>query len=125
MIGDGDMDDYSELQNSRLLIVAGHDEYWTAKAKVSYDRFVQEGESVMILGCNTMYRKVEYPSDTTRKILGQWDSSLVLQSIGMNYHMGGRGNTCGHCGPDIGFGGYRIIHNQAPFFEGVNFDRGD
>ena len=65
VIGDGDMDDYSELQNSRLLIVAGHNEYWTAEAKVSYDRFVQEGGLVMILGGNTMYRKVEYPSDTT------------------------------------------------------------
>ncbi len=125
VIGDGEMDDYSELQNSRLLIVAGHNEYWTEEAKDSYDRFVQEGGSVMILGGNTMYRKVEYPSDTTMKVLGYWDASLVLQSIGMNYHMGGRGNTCGHCSPDIGFGGYRIIHNQAPFFEGVNFDRGD
>ena len=70
VISDFDMDDYSELEGSRLLIVAGHNEYWTEEARDNFDRFITEGGSVLILSGNFMYRQVEYPTHDSLKILG-------------------------------------------------------
>ncbi|MCA9198384.1 MAG: hypothetical protein KDA87_12630 [Planctomycetales bacterium] len=125
VIGDRDMDDYSELSGSDLLIIAGHNEYWTVTAKANFDRFVQEGGEVLILGGNVMYRPVEYPTDDSIQVVGFNSSIEVLASIGMNYPWGGRGNTCGACDRNVGFAGYKIVQTEAPFFDGVDLERGD
>ena len=131
VISDRDMDDYSELEGSRLLIVAGHNEYWTVQARNNFDRFVSEGGSVLILSGNLMYRQVEYPTDNSLKVLGYWDKSLVMESTAMDYSWGGRGKTCTGCDPEVGFGGFKIVDPSAPYFEGAknffgdDFSRGD
>jgi len=43
VISDLDMDDYSEIQNAKVLIVIGHSEYWSRQARENFDRFVDKG----------------------------------------------------------------------------------
>ena len=125
VIGDREMDDYAELAGSRLLIIAGHNEYWTVAAKDNFDRFVQEGGEVLILGGNVLYRSVEYPTNDSIKVLGRNDFDDVLASIGLDYSWGGRGRFCGPCNPFIGYSGYKIVRTDAPFFENVDIQRGE
>ena len=125
VISDFDMDDYSELEGSRLLIVAGHNEYWTEEARDNFDRFIAEGGSVLILSGNFMYRQVEYPTHDSLKILGYWDQDLVMESTAMNYSWGGRGRSCSACDSTIGFSGLKIVDPAAPYFDGVTINRGD
>ncbi|MDG2383008.1 MAG: hypothetical protein P8N76_15175 [Pirellulaceae bacterium] len=125
VISDREMDDYSELSGSKLLIVAGHNEYWSVKAHENLDRFVREGGSVLILGGNVLYHPVEYPTEDTIQVAGRTDWDAVLSSIGMNYCWGGRGNTCGKCDPSVGFRGYKVVDTTAPFFRGLELERGE
>ncbi len=69
-ISDTDMDDYTEIENAKLLIVPGHSEYWTRQARLNFDRFVDEGVNevghdrhALILSGNTMWWQVRYQYD--------------------------------------------------------------
>jgi hypothetical protein len=59
-ICDKDLDDYTYFQNTRLLIIPGHNEYWTRKALENFDRYVAEGGDVIVLSGNTMWWQVRY-----------------------------------------------------------------
>ena len=124
VISDREMDDYSELSGSKLLIVAGHNEYWSVKAHENLDRFVREGGELLLLGGNILYHPVEYPTEDSIQVVGRTDWNSVLYSIGMNYSWGGRGNTCGKCDPEVGFRGYKIVETTAPFFSDLGLERG-
>jgi hypothetical protein len=66
MISDMDMDDYSEIEHAKLLIIIGHSEYWTRQARINFDRFVDSGNSALILSGNTMWWQVRYSDDKTQ-----------------------------------------------------------
>ena len=68
MICDQDMDDYSEIQNSKILVVIGHSEYWTKAARLNFDQFVNSGKDAVILSGNTMWWQVRYNADKTKMI---------------------------------------------------------
>jgi hypothetical protein len=63
VIADKDLDDYAEIQNSKLLIVIGHSEYWTRQARLNFDKFVDNGKDAMILSGNSMWWQVRYEDD--------------------------------------------------------------
>jgi hypothetical protein len=60
IISDKDLDDYSEINHSKLIIVIGHSEYWTRQARLNLDKFVEKGNNAMILSGNTMWWQVRY-----------------------------------------------------------------
>lgn len=69
-ISDKDMDDYSEIENAKLLMVIGHSEYWTRQARLNFDSFVDNGLSevgyrrnAIVLSGNTMWWQVRYNVD--------------------------------------------------------------
>ncbi len=126
VIADSDMDDYTELSGSRLLIVAGHNEFWTPQARENFDRFVEEGGSVLILGGNLMYKEVSYPDDQSLRFANDFYSpQSILDSIGLNYYWGGRGHMCPACDVSLGFDGYKIVDTSAPYFDHLDVTRGD
>lgn len=66
-ISDKDMDDYDEIKNAKLLIIPGHSEYWTRKARLNFDKFIDNGmievgydRNALILSGNTMWWQVRY-----------------------------------------------------------------
>ncbi len=66
VISDADMDDYSEIENAKLLIVIGHSEYWTRQARLNFDQFVDGGKNALILSGNTMWWQVRYTPDKNK-----------------------------------------------------------
>ena len=54
-VADYDMEHYEQIEKSKLLIIAGHSEYWTRQARENFDRFVDEGGSALVIAGNFMY----------------------------------------------------------------------
>ena len=137
---DMDLDDYNELARSRILVIAGHSEYWTRKARENFDRFVDSGNDAIVLSGNTMWWQVRYNSernqlicykekyedpisDTELKTVRWSDHQLnysIVSSIGADFDHGGYGNK-----EDKGWDGYRIVAEESPLLEGLALRQGD
>ena len=140
MISDLDMDDYSEIENSKVLIVVGHSEYWSRKARLNFDRFVNTGKDAIILSGNTMWWQVRYSDDHKKLICYKdfrkdtiqnvhlktinWPEYIlgypVLNSIGADFNHGAYGNK-----PYHGWFGYKVVNPGSPLLEGTNMLAGD
>ena len=139
VISDMDLDDYSEIHGSQLLMVVGHSEYWTRKARRNFDGFVNAGGHAAILGGNTMCTQVRY-SDDLKQLLCYRDSASdpgvdslktiywtdprlhypVIASIGVDWRHGGMGTEKPH-----GWNGYKITKPNSPVFSGTGLNMGD
>lgn len=136
-ISDVDMEDYHELERSKILVVIGHSEYWTRKARENFDRFVGSGRDAVILSGNTMWYQVRYNKEKTQIICYKtahdsvsdpllvttsWDQASlhypVTKSIGCEFS--GYGLK-----PDKGWNGYKIAAAASPLLEGTKLKRGD
>lgn len=66
---DVDVDtDPGELQRHRLVIAAGHSEYWTMSERGAYDGARDAGVNLVFLGANTGYAQVRY-EDSKRTLV--------------------------------------------------------
>jgi hypothetical protein len=130
-VTDLDLDDYRTIKKSDLLIIVGHSEYWTLKARLNFDRFVSEGHNAIILSGNTMWWQVRYNKskdqlicyrniaddpfkDIKLKTITWSDSSLaypVVNSIGADFGHGGYGMASAR-----GWNGYKIC-SASPLLE--------
>ena len=54
-ISDDDVENYDAFANSKTVIICGHSEYWTRKARENIDRFVASGKNLLVLSGNTMW----------------------------------------------------------------------
>lgn len=141
MICDQDMDDYAEIQNSKIIVVIGHSEYWTKAARLNFDQFVNSGKHAVVLSGNTMWWQVRYSADKTKMICYKdavldtiadpllktikWpEPSLnysVLNSIGADWPRGGYGVE-----PSFhGWRGYKIMLPNSPLFAGTDLNVND
>lgn len=138
-ICDQDLDDYHNIANAELLIIPGHSEYWTKKARQNFDRFVAQGKNALILSGNSMWWQVRYNQSGNQMICHRvkeedsienaslqtilWnDSSLnypILESIGLDFDYGGYGKK------GRSWGGYKIVSNASPIFKGVDLSVND
>lgn len=133
---DKDLDDYTKFQKSKLLLIVGHSEYWSRKAKRNFDKFINSGKDALILSGNTMWWQIRYNSnnqmicyrkkhkdpiqiDSLKTI--PWKSTILnsstIESIGMDFDNGGYGNK-----RDLGWNGYKILNN-SPIFEGTSIKK--
>src|SRR5258705_2173024 len=64
---DMDLDNYS-LSQCKIIVIIGHSEYWTRKARINFDRFVNEGGHAIILSGNTMWWQVRYTDNKSALI---------------------------------------------------------
>lgn len=138
-VADSDMDNFSSIQNSSMLVIVGHSEYWTRKARKNFDRFVDGGKDALILSGNTMWWQVRYTdnnqmichkdqqldpiSDPLMKTIVWGHPSLqysILSSIGADFSHGGYGLYM-----DNGWDGYKIVTPTSPLLEGLNLQKGE
>jgi len=59
-IADEDLDDYSEISQASVIIIIGHNEYWTRRARYNFDKFIHNGGNAIILSGNTMCWQTRY-----------------------------------------------------------------
>jgi len=139
-ISDVDLTDYSSLQQSKIIIIVGHSEYWSRQARSNFDRFVDSGDHALILSGNTMWWQIRYSSakdalvcyknaqpdpeqDITFKTINWTDQTLqypILSSIGADFVHGGYGLK-----KNNGWEGYRITNPSSPLLEGLGLKQGD
>ncbi len=56
-----ELDRYADLLNNyKVIIIAGHDEYWTREERRHVESFLRNGGNVIILGGNTCWWQVRY-----------------------------------------------------------------
>lgn len=138
-ITDMDLDNYSEVKKAKLLIVPGHSEYWTLKARKNFDRFVLNGNDALVLSGNTMWWQVRYSKEGDQlicyrksvddsvssqklKTINWNDPTLdypILRSLGTDFSIGGYGQKV-----DKGWDGYKLISN-SPLLAGTGLKIGD
>lgn len=140
-ISDADLDDYSQIERSKLVIIVGHSEYWTRRARQNIDAFVASGKNLLVLAGNVMWWQVRYNSEknimicyrnhnTADPLINtpystvQWtDPQLkypILNSIGADFDHGGYANQV----PNP-WNGYKIVNDKSPLFEGTGLKNGD
>ncbi len=139
-ISDLDLDSYSSFSRSKILVITGHSEYWTRKARSNFDQFINSGNHAVLLSGNTMWWQVRYSSDRTRLICyrsqvpdPEPDESMktvlwtnptlnfsILKSIGADFDHGGYGLKV-----DNGWNGYKIVNPDSPLLEGTGLMKGD
>lgn len=64
----------SELLRHRLVIVAGHDEYWTAQMRDAYDNALRLGTNLAFMGANDGYWQMRY---MVHRVIVEYKSSLL------------------------------------------------
>lgn len=139
-VADIDMDDYEQINKSKVMVIPGHSEYWTRQARLNFDRFVDSGGHALILSGNTMWWQVRYSGDQKKLFCYRsadtdpvgdplletilWtDPSLeypILSSIGADFSKGGYGLKT-----DQGWNGYKVATPSSPLFEGLGLKKGD
>lgn len=137
---DEDLDDDATLAQTRLIVIAGHSEYWTRTARRNFDRFVDAGGRALVLSGNTMWWQVRYSADRTRLLCYKeegrdpepdpllqtrtWNSTSlaypIVASLGAEFPRGGYGRKA-----DAGWDGYKIAAGASPLLEGTGLRRGD
>jgi hypothetical protein len=138
-IADVDLDVYENITNAKILVIIGHNEYWTKGARLNFDSFVDSGKHALVLSGNTMWWQVRYSDDKNNLVCYKEapdpiDSPLlktinwnvpsleysILSSIGGDFSYGGYGLKT-----DQGWNGYKIINPASPLLEGLNLQKGD
>lgn len=137
-VSDEDMDTYASIQNSNMLVIVGHSEYWTRKARKNFDLFIELGNDAIILSGNTMWWQVRYSDDHQMicykyspdpvpdpllKTMEWINSTLqysIISSIGADFPRGGYGLLI-----DNGWDGYKVVNDASPLLEGLNLKKGD
>ena len=137
-ICDKDLDDYNNIKGAKLLIIPGHSEYWTRKARRNFDKFVGEGNNALILSGNSMWWQVRYNNEKNQLICYKnalydnavdslktinWTEALlnysVINSIGVDFNHGGYGLK-----DDNGWDGYKIVNPSSPLLKDCGFEYG-
>jgi len=139
-LADSDLDDYSTFSNSRLLVLIGHNEYWTRQARINFDKYVENGKHALVLSGNNMWWQVRYSADGSQLICYKnknldpetssllktdlWNLPLlqypIFSSLCADFDQGGYGLRA-----DQGWDGYKIAAPDSPLLEGTNLKRGD
>jgi len=139
-ITDADLDDYTQIQDSKIVVITGHSEYWTRQARVNIDKFIASGKNVLVLSGNTMWWQVRYnlqkslmicykdnhldPLGNTIYSTINWTDPIlnypVMNTLGADYISGGFGQELAD-----GFNGYKIVNDQSPLLEGTGLKNGD
>ncbi|HYG38664.1 MAG TPA: N,N-dimethylformamidase beta subunit family domain-containing protein [Cytophagales bacterium] len=138
-ITDQDLENNAVLEGCKLLIIIGHSEYWTRKARTNFDSFVNKGGDALILSGNTMWWQVRYTNDLTKlicyknpsdpinnpelKTINWVNEELnypVIASIGADFQNGGFGRKS-----EKNMGGFKILAPNSPLFKNTHLKKGD
>jgi hypothetical protein len=149
-ISDSDLEDYSQIQNSKLVIISGHSEYWTRQSRLNIDKYIDSGKNVLLLSGNNMWWQVRYNKSknlmicykgivenkkgeelTEDPLTGTLYSTVnwvtpslnypIISSIGADYRYSG----FGYLQSKIGYKGFKIVKASSPILAGSGLKNGD
>jgi carbamoyltransferase len=112
------------LAPHRLLLSAGHDEYWSAPMRDRAEAFTRAGGNAAFLGGNTCWWRIEFAgSDHAYRRAGHWHEAGRPENAltGVSFRNGGE-RPLGHHGPPVGF---RVQHDDHWVLAGTGLRDGD
>lgn len=130
-VADIDVDDPNLLKDVPYVVIQGHSEYWTRKARENFDRYIDGGGHAAQMSGNTMWWQVRYTEDKNTMIaykykykeekvddlkdhtIGWYESSLkypIQKSIGADFILGG------YADPKYSTYGINILSPKNPVF---------
>jgi hypothetical protein len=137
-VADIDLENYASIAGAKLLVVIGHSEYWTRRARENFDQFVLAGGNVLMLSGNNMWWQVRYSDDQSqmicyKRVPDPIDNPLLktinwteprleyptLRSLGADFPRGGFGVDS----PENS--GFRVLAPNSPVFRGLFIREGD
>lgn len=136
VLDDGDLD-AGVPTATRVLVVAGHSEYWTRAARRAVDAFVARGGHLLVLSGNTAWWQVRRrhgpTGDVRLTVARDWDADAgvpdslrtvewsdprlaypLRPSFGADFPHGGYGEQ-----RDAGWDGFRVVAPRSPLVAGV------
>lgn len=135
---DQDLDDKELLNDTKLLVIVGHSEYWTRAARRNFDQFILKGNHALVMSGNTMWWQVRYTKNMQGMINYksnadpiQVDSLKTIEwfkkelnypiesSTGLNFKYGGYGLK-----KDKGWDGFKVVNAEHPIFKETNLQNG-
>jgi hypothetical protein len=118
------------LDGHRLLLSAGHDEYWSAAMRDHVESFVAAGGNVAFFGGNTCWGQIRFDDEVTIRRTGDWRGGWRAQPepdrpenalTGVSFRNGGERDGFEHPLPV----GYRVQHADHWVYEGTGLRDGD
>lgn len=140
--------DSSLLFHYNMVVVVGHNEYWTKEMRDNFDAFVKGGGNAMILAGNTMWWQARVEGDQMvcykknaandpmngidpLRVTTNWFANPVKnpenRSIGVSFRNGGYVNAKGHymAAPGSNNGGFTVTDASNSLFAGTGLKNGD
>jgi hypothetical protein len=110
----------------RLLLSAGHDEYWSARMRVNVERAVHDGHHVAFFGGNTCWWQITFDDEYTFRRACNWSDSPLPghpenSLTGVSYRNGGERDRDDHPHPV----GYQTQHTDHWVYAGTGLRDGD
>jgi hypothetical protein len=107
----------------RLLVSAGHDEYWSDAMRAAVQRHVEAGRNVAFFGGNTCWWRVVFVDDVTFSRVQFWHETAQPENtlIGVSFRNGGERDRDDHRLPV----GYRVQHADHWVYVGTGLRDGD
>ena len=111
------------LAGRRLLVSAGHDEYWTAAMRDAVHGFVSAGGNVTFFGGNTCWWRLELDGDLAISRTAFWSALGEPENTltGVSFRNGGERDRDDHPVPV----GFRVQHCDHWVFQGTGLRDGD
>jgi hypothetical protein len=110
----------------RLLVSAGHDEYWTTAMRDHTERFVRDGGNAAFFAGNTCWWQVEFDDESTFRRVTTWSDPAGPDRpenhlTGVSFRNGGERDRDDHPRPV----GYRVQHADHWVYAGTGLRDGD
>jgi hypothetical protein len=114
------------LEPYRLLISAGHDEYWTTAMRDHTERFVSGGGNAAFFAGNTCWWQTEFDDESSFRRISTWSDPAGPDRpenllTGVSFRNGGERDRDDHPRPV----GYRVQHADHWVYAGTGLRDGD
>ncbi|MFL6129642.1 MAG: N,N-dimethylformamidase beta subunit family domain-containing protein [Mycobacteriales bacterium] len=110
------------LDGYRLLVSAGHDEYWSERMRHAVEAYLAGGGNLAFFSGNTMWWRVVFDSPTTFRRAANWHQTRPENALlGASFRNGGERDRDDHPAPV----GYRVQHADHWAFAGTGLRDGD
>ena len=109
------------LAGHRLLLSAGHDEYWSEAMREHAERFVRSGGNIAFFGGNTCWWRVSFDDAFSLRRLDNWPDRPENQLTGVSFRNGGERDRDTYPLPV----GYQVQHSDHWVYAGTALRDGD
>ena len=111
------------LRPYRLMVSAGHDEYWSDAMREAAERHVAQGGNLAFFGGNTCWWRVEFCDDVTYARVQTWTDAGRPENtlLGVSFRNGGERDRDDHPVPV----GFRVQHPDSWVYAGTGLREGE